>query len=30
LKNQGFERVLNLAGGIDQWSREIDTKVPRY
>jgi rhodanese-related sulfurtransferase len=27
LKNRGFERVLNLAGGIDQWSREI---VPRY
>lgn len=30
LKNQGFKRVLNLAGGIDQWSREIDPKVPRY
>jgi sulfur-carrier protein adenylyltransferase/sulfurtransferase len=30
LKNQGFDRVLNLAGGIDQWSREIDPKVPRY
>ena len=30
LKNQGFERILNLAGGIDQWSREIDPKVPRY
>lgn len=30
LKNQGFERVLNLVGGIDQWSREIDPNVPRY
>jgi len=30
LKNQGFDRVLNLVGGIDQWSREIDPKVPRY
>ncbi len=30
LKNQGFERVLNLVGGIDQWSRDIDPKVPRY
>ncbi|HTY35468.1 MAG TPA: rhodanese-like domain-containing protein [Bacteroidota bacterium] len=30
LKNQGFERVLNLVGGIDQWSREIDPKLPRY
>lgn len=30
LKNQGFEKVLNLAGGIEQWSREIDPSVPRY
>ena len=30
LKNQGFDRVSNLMGGIDQWSREIDSKVPRY
>jgi rhodanese-related sulfurtransferase len=30
LKNQGFENVLNLVGGIDQWSREIDPNVPRY
>ncbi len=30
LKNQGFQKVLNLLGGIDQWSREIDPKVPRY
>ena len=30
LKNQGFEKVLNLVGGIDQWSREIDPKVSRY
>jgi sulfur-carrier protein adenylyltransferase/sulfurtransferase len=30
LKNQGFEKVLNLAGGIEQWSREIDPSVTRY
>jgi sulfur-carrier protein adenylyltransferase/sulfurtransferase len=30
LKNQGFGRVLNLVGGIDQWSREIDPTIPRY
>lgn len=30
LKNRGFEKVLNLAGGIDEWSREIDSGVPRY
>jgi len=30
LKNQGFERVLNLTGGIDAWSREVDPSLPRY
>jgi rhodanese-related sulfurtransferase len=25
----GFERVLNLTGGIDAWS-EVDPSVPRY
>ena len=27
---KGFENVHNLAGGIDAWSREIDSDVPRY
>ncbi|HSG63749.1 MAG TPA: rhodanese-like domain-containing protein [Gammaproteobacteria bacterium] len=26
----GFERVYNLAGGIDAWSTDIDPSVPRY
>jgi rhodanese-related sulfurtransferase len=26
----GFKRVLNLRGGIDAWSREVDPKVPTY
>ena len=26
----GFERVYNLAGGIDAWSTDIDSKLPRY
>ncbi len=26
----GFERVFNVAGGIDAWSQEIDHEVPRY
>ena len=26
----GYERVHNLTGGIDAWSREVDSKVPRY
>jgi rhodanese-related sulfurtransferase len=29
LARNGFERVLNLAGGIDAWS-EVDPSVPRY
>jgi rhodanese-related sulfurtransferase len=27
---EGFERVRNLTGGIDRWSREVDPQVPRY
>jgi len=30
LLEQGFEHVFNLRGGIDAWSLEVDTKVPRY
>ncbi|WP_130423551.1 rhodanese-like domain-containing protein [Edaphobacter modestus] len=30
LRNQGFEHVQSLAGGIDHWSRAIDAAVPRY
>jgi rhodanese-related sulfurtransferase len=30
LRNQGFEKVQSLGGGIDAWSREIDPTVPRY
>ncbi len=30
LKQHGFEHVANLAGGIDAWSREVDSAVPRY
>lgn len=26
----GFENVRALRGGIDAWSREVDSKVPRY
>lgn len=26
----GFKDVYNLAGGIDAWSRDIDSKIPRY
>jgi adenylyltransferase/sulfurtransferase len=30
LREVGRERVYNLAGGIDRWSREVDPAVPRY
>lgn len=30
LERQGFEAVYNLAGGIDAWSAQVDTAVPRY
>ena len=30
LKQLGFEKLQNLAGGIDQWSVQIDPSVPRY
>ena len=30
LRNQGFENAQSLRGGIDAWSAEIDTAVPRY
>jgi rhodanese-related sulfurtransferase len=30
LRRQGIENCFSLAGGIDQWSREIDPSVPRY
>jgi len=30
LRQQGFEKVQSMAGGIDAWSRRIDPKVPVY
>jgi rhodanese-related sulfurtransferase len=30
LRNQGFSRAQSMAGGIDQWSLEIDPSLPRY
>lgn len=30
MREQGFARATNLAGGIDRWSREVDPRVPRY
>lgn len=30
LRRQGFEQAQSLSGGIDAWSMEIDSAVPRY
>ena len=30
LREQGFERVHNLAGGILRWSDEVDPSIPKY
>jgi rhodanese-related sulfurtransferase len=30
LRAQGIEGARSMAGGIDRWSREIDSAVPRY
>lgn len=30
LRAAGFPHVLNLSGGIDRWSTEVDPSVPRY
>jgi len=30
LTANGFENVVNVRGGIDAWSREIDPAVARY
>jgi adenylyltransferase/sulfurtransferase len=30
LLQQGFTNVKNLVGGIDAWSAQVDTTVPRY
>ena len=30
LRQQGFEQVQSLRGGIDRWSRSVDSAVPTY
>ena len=30
LRQQGFEKVQSLRGGIDRWAREVDPSVPLY
>jgi rhodanese-related sulfurtransferase len=30
LRQQGFENVQSMRGGIDAWSRQVDPNVPMY
>ena len=30
LAQQGYDSVINLDGGIDAWSQEVDSNIPRY
>lgn len=30
LASEGFTKMVNVAGGIDAWSCEVDRSVPRY
>jgi rhodanese-related sulfurtransferase len=30
LRSQGVEGARSMAGGIDRWAMEVDSKVPRY
>ena len=30
LRQQGYEKAQSVAGGIDRWSRVVDSKVPTY
>jgi len=30
LRQRGLKKVWSMAGGIDAWSQQVDTEVPRY
>ena len=30
LKSQGYSRIVNVKGGIQAWSQEIDPTIPQY
>ncbi|AUM00967.1 sulfurtransferase [Zoogloeaceae bacteirum Par-f-2] len=30
LERQGFNRVINLAGGVAAWAAQVDPKMPQY
>jgi rhodanese-related sulfurtransferase len=30
LEHNGFDRVINLTGGVDAWAKEVDPAMPTY
>lgn len=30
LEQNGFSKVINLAGGVDAWAKEVDRSMPTY
>ena len=30
LRQRGFANAINIAGGIDAWSTQVDSEIPRY
>ena len=30
LESRGFDRVINLRGGVDAWARELDSRLSTY
>jgi rhodanese-related sulfurtransferase len=30
LQSNGFAQVINIDGGIDAWSAQVDASIPRY
>ena len=30
LMHNGFEKVINLSGGVDGWAKEVDRDMPLY
>ena len=30
LKQSGFDKIINLSGGVDQWAKTVDNKMSTY
>lgn len=30
LESMGFTKIMNLEGGVDAWSRQVDPEMPQY